>query len=219
MQNHISSTANNTTAAHSGSSATTSSDIKPHKANGHFWFPFSLEANDLTTTSATPNSVNKSKEFQMQTDKLNLQSQFSPPLSAGSRSSSGSASTPSSCRYSDIFSSYASIVSEMGSTRSTALPFSPLTELLTGYQTGHQIQHHQLQHQRSKTPSLAPSPASSGGLFQYSPPLSGYPSPALLSSLSTYETAVGNARCALPSPTIYPPTPPPSVPWNPWSGF
>lgn len=36
-----------------------------------------------------------------------------------------------------------------------------------------------------------------------------------------YEATVGtnNARCALPSPTIFPPTPPPSAPWNPWAGF
>lgn len=32
-------------------------------------------------------------------------------------------------------------------------------------------------------------------------------------------TAAAASRCALPSPTIFPPTPPPSAPWNPWAGF
>lgn len=35
--------------------------------------------------------------------------------------------------------------------------------------------------------------------------------------LPTYESAAAARTCALPSPTIYPPTPPPSAPWiHPW---
>lgn len=35
--------------------------------------------------------------------------------------------------------------------------------------------------------------------------------------LPTYESATAARTCALPSPTIYPPTPPPSAPWiHPW---
>ncbi|XP_053676990.1 transcription factor SOX-4-like [Anopheles nili] len=39
------------------------------------------------------------------------------------------------------------------------------------------------------------------------------------SSISAYETSTAARSCALPSPTIYPPTPPPSAPWiHPWYG-
>lgn len=55
-------------------------------------------------------------------------------------------------------------------------------------------------------------------LFGSFSPVSPYP---LLQNMSydAAAAAVSSARCALPSPTIFPPKPPPSAPWAPWGGF
>lgn len=154
--------------------------------------------------------------------------------------SSTSVSSSSSCRYyptidkHDLFSSYANIVSESTSSplhhhqphrAASAFPFSTFTTDGPSSTTtaGHHSQLHQSQsplfaHTFKPTKSSSKSVSSSSSSF--GPPFSPVGPYPLLQNMS-YEAAaaVSSARCALPSPTIFPPTPPPSAPWAPWGGF
>lgn len=110
----------------------------------------------------------------------------------------------------------------------TGLPFSP--SLSDGPSPGaaHHHHHHSVSHhsQMHQSGGLGSHSAAAHTLFG-SPfaPMSPYSllqnmgyDPAAAAAVAA-AAAAGKARCALPSPTIFPPTPPPSAPWNPWSGF
>lgn len=113
----------------------------------------------------------------------------------------------------------------------SSLPFSPLSD---GPSPGiyahhhHDAQHHSQMHQNSGGSSVASSSHSSAASGLFGSPFAAISPYSFLQNMGYEPTAVaaaavaaaaGKARCALPSPTIFPPTPPPSAPWNPWSGF
>lgn len=179
------------------------------KKETNIWFPF--DSSDIYTPPASAN-----RDL---LDKSPILSPFAtPPLPSQSHEKKTSF-TSSSCRYysmadkHDLFSSYANIVSEAATSRTSGIPFSPMSDGPSP------ITHHHSQAHQAQTNGLPTNPSQSncGGIFgpPYSP-MSPYP---LLQGMSYEAVAAGNARCALPSPTIFPPTPPPSAPWNPWGGF
>lgn len=225
---------------------------KQPKKETNFWFPFesSEQYSPLSTTSSSGR------------DRFDIKSPIlspfaTPPLPPPTPSHEKKILPPtlaastlgsSSCRYypmadnkHDLFSSYANIVSEAASGRSSVLSFSSFTDGPSPSPFHHQQQQpqhqsyqthqHQNQHQHSTNQihqsqahtsnRSSRSPGCSSGLFgsQFS---SVSPYQSILQNMS-YDVAAanGSARCmsALPSPTIFPPTPPPSAPWNPWSGF
>lgn len=104
----------------------------------------------------------------------------------------------SSCRYPqdnlDLFYKYANIATELPLVRPSPTQFPQISDLSSTQQTNG---------------NLYGSPFSPVGYHM------NIPQGILYESASA---AVPNARaCALPSPTIYPPTPPPSAPWiHPW---
>lgn len=117
----------------------------------------------------------------------------------------------SSCRYPqekmDFFSKYANIQTETaaagGATRHSATAVVNNSAAVTS-------QYLSSDHQSGAVSAAAAAATASmyGGHFS---PI-GYHLP-----LPTYESATAARTCALPSPTIYPPTPPPSAPWiHPW---
>lgn len=141
------------------------------------------------------------------------------------------------CRYFPIskhefLPNYSSLVSDSVSPRSTSS-----SSTLNDVQHPHTAHHSY--HPNLDLPSPSPSSnasscashkasAGSSNVTSTVPPLFGSPyspspfAPLLPNMNMTYETA---RHCALPSPTIFPPTPPPSAPirelgpWNPWCGF
>lgn len=217
----------------------TPNSIKP---KSDFWFPFSLELGDNlarkspAVTSSSASHTNRPFEIIdrnlmvrnviANVDKKPSTVQMSPPLS--------------SCRYypssstdkSDIFSGYASesirpsptpiehshLHSLNQATSSTTTSTSSSSTAATSY-------HHQYH------PAAAQAAAAAAAAAHYHhgavaaaavghslhSPVNNY---SMMQNMSPYDSvAASNARCALPSPTIFPPTPPPSAPWNPWAGF
>lgn len=187
----FSSTLGNTTAA-STSHDSIDRSLLPHSSGLHYDFPSSS-----STNSANNKTINSKTNYLH--DKQQQQQQ---------------------CRYFPInkhefLPNYSNFVSDSVSPRSasSSSTFNDIT--LSGAQHSHAAHHLNSYHQQnlSDLPSPSSSTASSSSHKANNPissPLFGpYSQNPFAPLLPTYETA------ALPSPTIYPPTPPPSA-WNPF---
>lgn len=209
-------------------SSSSSVSAPASKRDASIWFPFSLDQSDLTKAAATSSTsishilngnsgggssggISTSSRHYETDDRPNV------AMSSTSKSMQPSASAMPSCRYyspgastdkSDIFSAYgSSIVSDVVSSHRSLHHMSPNSPY--NHHTSHVHQYQQQQ----------PGSAQTSHAQAHHSPVSSY---SLLQNMSYEAAAVaaaGNARCALPSPTIFPPTPPPSAPWNPWAGF
>lgn len=141
-------------------------------------------------------------------------SQFpSPTMPSASAAAHDKQLYSSSCRYPqekmDFFSKYANIQTETaaasGATRHSSTAVVTNSAAVTS-------QYLNADHQSGGVSAVAAAAAATASMYggHFSP--IGYHLP-----LPTYESATAARTCALPSPTIYPPTPPPSAPWiHPW---
>lgn len=160
-------------------------------------------------------------------------------LDAFDRTRKSPAISPS-CRYfppsaidkTDIFSPYASTLasesvsthrptsSSSASSSAASVSFPSLGDAYAGG-----LHHHSLLHTSPPTSYHHQSPVAAAHYHPHGGSSVGHALHSPVNSFPMaqnipYDTAAaGNARCALPSPTIFPPTPPPSAPWNPWAGF
>ncbi|XP_058065539.1 atrophin-1-like [Anopheles bellator] len=136
-------------------------------------------------------------------------------LSGASGSSAYDKKTMSSCRYQQDKS--AAALSDYFLPDESAL-------VAAAAAAQHHLPHHHLQQQQQQQQisttqqQQAASHAASNPLF--SPHFGSAPPPyPSMQAGGAYETSSAARSCALPSPTIYPPTPPPSAPWiHPWYG-
>lgn len=218
----IASPSSSTSVAAAASSSTQSALLSPPKRDASIWFPFSLDQSDLTKAAVTNNTtishiLNSNSTSGGNANVRHYESDDRSAMSSTSKSLQPSASAMPSCRYypsgvatdkSDIFSAYgSSIVSDAVSSHRS------LHHITSNSPYNHHTSHvHQYQQQQ-------PGSAQTSHAQAHHSPVSSY---SLLQNMSYEAAAVaaaGNARCALPSPTIFPPTPPPSAPWNPWAGF
>lgn len=123
----------------------------------------------------------------------------------------------SSCRYPqekmDFFSKYANIQTETAAAAGSGPTRHSSTAAVVTNSAAASITSPYLnaEHQSGGVSSVAAAAAAASMYGGHFSPI-GYHLP-----LPTYESATAARTCALPSPTIYPPTPPPSAPWiHPW---
>lgn len=187
----------------------------PLKRDPNIWYPYSLDQSDLSKTSHMSYNANATCSTNItrnyESDDRSHVTTMPSASSPSTKPMQSSSSVLSSCRYyptpgttvdkpPDIYSAYgASIVSDAVSPQQR----SSLNQL------NHHASHIHHQYQQQQQQSLGS--ASISHTQAHHSPVNSY---SMLQNMS-YE----NARCALPSPTIFPPTPPPSAPWNPWAGF
>lgn len=108
---------------------------------------------------------------------------------------------------------------QSATTTSTSTPYTSLSDAYIGSQHHHPHSHSHAQHVHHSAHNLLHTSASSSSSSYHHQPSVGHSLHSPVNNYSLPYDTTAAARCALPSPTIFPPTPPPSAPWNPWAGF